>query len=195
MERKATLKRVTQETDITLSLNLDGEGRYAIAAGIPFLEHMLTLFAVHGGFDLEIRASGDLQVDAHHTVEDIGIVLGQAITKTLGDRRGIARYGEATLPMDEALIGVYLDLSNRPYLCYEVSFPVPRTGTFDLELVEEFFRAVSQNAGMTLHIHKICGKNGHHIAEAMFKGFARALKSATRLEGNTGNVPSSKGVL
>ncbi len=195
MKRKATLKRTTKETEISLTLNLDGSGRQTIESGIPFLDHMLTLFAVHGGFDLDLVAQGDLEVDGHHTVEDIGIVLGQAISRALGERGGIARFGEATLPMDEALAGVYLDLSNRPYLCYEVNFPTQKTGTFDLELVEEFFRAVSQNAGMTLHIHKICGKNGHHIAEAIFKGFARALKDAVRVgEWGTG-IPSSKGVL
>ena len=195
MERIATLKRTTKETDITLRLNLDGEGRYNIKSGIPFLDHMLALFAVHGAFDLDLQARGDLEVDDHHTVEDVGIVLGQAISKTLGDRKGITRYGEATLPMDEALTGVYLDLSNRPYLRYEVTYPNPRTGTFDLDLVEEFFRAVSQNAGMTLHIHKIWGKNGHHIAEAIFKGFARALDTATSMGKRGSELPSSKGVL
>jgi len=195
MERMAVLERETRETHITLSLNLDGTGRYAIETGIPFLDHMLTLFAVHGLFDLEVRAMGDLEVDAHHTVEDLGIVLGQAISEALGERRGIVRYGEATLPMDESLVGVYLDLSNRPYLCYQVSFSASKTGTFDLELVEEFFRAVSQNAGMTLHIHKVCGKNGHHIVEAIFKGFARALDAAIRVGRGGKKIPSSKGVL
>ena len=195
MERIATVKRTTKETDVSLSLNLDGTGRSAISSGIPFLDHMLTLFAAHGGFDLDLQATGDLEVDGHHTVEDIGIVLGQAISKALGDRKGITRFGEATLPMDEALAGVYLDLSNRPYLCYEVSFPSQKTGTFDMELLEEFFRAVSQNAGMTLHIHKLCGRNGHHIAEAVFKGFARALGAATSLSPRQSGIPSTKGVL
>ncbi len=195
MERKISLKRVTKETDITLTLNLDGRGSPRIETGIPFMNHMLTLFAVHGGFDLEILAKGDLEVDDHHTVEDVGIVLGQAISKALGERKGITRYGEATLPMDEALAGVYLDLSNRPYLCYKVDYPAQKSGSFDLELVEEFFRAVAFNGGITLHIHKICGKNGHHIAEAVFKGFARALRQAVRVTGDGETLPSSKGVL
>ena len=195
MERTATLKRATKETDITLTLTLDGRGEHRIRSGIAFLDHMLILFAVHGGFDLELTARGDLEVDAHHTVEDIGIVLGQAISKALGDRKGINRYGEATLPMDEALAGVYLDLSNRPYLCYEVTYPAQKTGTFDLELIEEFFRAVTFNGGITLHIHKICGKNGHHIVEAIFKGFARALCQAVRITRDESVLPSSKGVL
>ena len=193
MERNISLKRVTKETDITLTLNLDGTGSYKIETGIPFMNHMLTLFAVHGGFDLEILARGDLEVDDHHTVEDMGIVLGQAISKALGERKGITRYGEATLPMDEALAGIYLDLSNRPYLCYKVDYPAQKTGAFDLELVEEFFRAVAFNGGITLHIHKICGKNGHHISEAIFKGFARALRQAVQITGEA--LPSSKGVL
>ncbi|RTZ92015.1 MAG: imidazoleglycerol-phosphate dehydratase HisB [Deltaproteobacteria bacterium] len=195
MERKISLKRVTKETDITLTLNLDGRGSPRIETGIPFMNHMLTLFAVHGGFDLEILAKGDLEVDDHHTVEDVGIVLGQAISKALGERKGITRYGEATLPMDEALAGVYLDLSNRPYLCYKVDYPAQKSGSFDLELVEEFFRAVAFNGGITLHIHKICGKNGHHIAEAVFKGFARALCQSVRVTGDGETLPSSKGVL
>ncbi len=195
MERTISLKRVTKETDITLTLNLDGKGTCSIETGIPFMDHMLNLFAVHGGFDLDITAKGDLEVDDHHTVEDMGIVLGQAISKALGERKGINRYGEATLPMDEALVGVYLDLSNRPYLCYQVVYPVQKTGAFDLELIEEFFRALSFNGGITLHIHKICGKNGHHIAEAAFKGFARALSQAVQVTGDEAVPPSSKGVL
>lgn len=195
MERIISLKRATKETAVTLTLNLDGKGTYNIKTGLPFLDHMLTLFAVHGAFDLEIHAKGDLEVDDHHTVEDIGIVLGQAISKALSDRKGINRYGEATIPMDEALAGVYLDLSNRPYLCYKVTYLTPRSGAFDLELIEEFFRAVSFNGGITLHIHKLCGKNGHHIAEAIFKGFAIALDIATRTGQSGLAVPSSKGVL
>ncbi len=195
MERTVSLKRTTKETDITLTLNLDGKGEHRIETGIPFLDHMLTLFAVHGGFDLNLTARGDLEVDAHHTVEDVGIVLGQAVSKVLGNRRGIARYGGATLPMDEALAGVYLDLSNRPFLCYEVTFSAQKTGTFDMELIEEFFRAVAFNGGITLHIHKLCGKNGHHIAEAIFKGFARALRQAVAMAGDAKALPSSKGVL
>jgi imidazoleglycerol-phosphate dehydratase len=193
-ERTISLKRVTKETDITLTLNLDGKGTGTIKSGIPFLDHMLTLFAVHGGFNLDVQARGDVDVDDHHTVEDIGIVLGQAVSKALDDRKGINRYGEATLPMDEALAGIYLDLSNRPYLCYEVTFPAQKTGSFDLELIEEFFRAVAFNGGITLHIHKLCGKNGHHIAEAIFKGFARALRRAVERNAD-GSLPSSKGVL
>ena len=193
-ERTISLKRVTKETDITLTLNLDGKGTGTIKSGIPFLDHMLTLFAVHGGFNLDVQARGDVDVDDHHTVEDVGIVLGQAVSKALDDRKGINRYGEATLPMDEALAGIYLDLSNRPYLCYEVTFPAQKTGSFDLELIEEFFRAVAFNGGITLHIHKLCGKNGHHIAEAIFKGFARALRRAVERNAD-GSLPSSKGVL
>lgn len=195
MERSISLRRSTKETDIALTLNLDGKGDHDIKTGVPFLDHMLTLFAVHGDFDLEIHAKGDIEVDYHHTVEDIGIVLGQAISKALGGRKGINRYGEATLPMDEALTGVYLDLSNRPYLCYKVTYSTAKTGSFDLELIEEFFRAVSFNGGITMHIHKLCGKNGHHIAEAIFKGFARALDIATGMVKSGKVSPSSKGVL
>ncbi len=189
------MKRTTKETDISLTLNMDGEGHCHVDSGIPFLDHMLTNFAIHGAFDLELSAKGDIEVDDHHTVEDIGIVLGQAISQALGERKGITRYGEATLPMDDALVGVYLDLSNRPYLCYKVTYPTPKSGNFDLELVEEFFRAISHNAGISLHIHRICGKNGHHIVEAIFKGFARALAEATRPVGNGSTIPSSKGIL
>ncbi len=195
MERVATLKRTTRETEISLSLKLEGKGYHEIATGVAFLDHMLTLLAVHGRFDLSVKARGDIEVDDHHTVEDVGIVLGQALSSALGQRRGIRRYGEATLPMDEALVGVYLDLSNRPYLMYDVSFPSQKTGTFDLELIEEFFRAIAVHGGVTLHIVKLRGKNGHHIAEAIFKGFARALREAVRLDGDGDSLPSSKGVL
>lgn len=195
MARKTTIKRTTKETSIALSIDLDGKGSCEISTGIPFFDHMLTLFSVHGGFDLKLEARGDIEVDHHHTVEDVGIVLGQCISKALGDRKGITRYGEMTLPMDEALVGIYMDLSNRPYLCYEVSFSANRTGTFDLELVEEFFRAVSIHGGITLHIHKLCGKNGHHIVEAIFKGFARALAKAVAITSDPRCIPSSKGVL
>lgn len=192
--RKAEIHRVTTETEIALSLLLDGSGRCQLATGVPFLEHMLNLFAVHGGFDLQLEAKGDLEVDGHHTVEDIGICLGQAISRALGDKAGIRRYGCCHLPMDETLVRVVLDLSNRPYLHCEAPVKELYLGTFDTMLVPEFFRAVCQHGGITLHMDLLHGVNGHHIIEALFKGFGRALAEATEpLAG--GGVMSSKGCL
>ncbi len=180
MSRSADLSRKTAETDITLKLNIDGRGNSTIDTGIGFLDHMLTLFSKHGLLDLELKACGDLQVDAHHTVEDIGIVLGQALKESLGDKKSIKRYGNSHVPMDEALAMVSLDFGGRPYLVYNVSYTNERVGDMETELVEEFFRAVSANAGMNLHINVLYGSNNHHIAEAVFKAFGRAVDEAAR---------------
>ncbi len=184
--------RVTRETDIELTLNLDGTGKAEIHTGIGFFDHMLSAFALHGGFDLTVEAKGDLEVDCHHTVEDTGIVLGQAFAEALGDKSGIARYGTAFLPMDEALAFVTLDISNRPYLVFEAAFLSDAVGGFDLQMVEEFFRAFSFQAGITLHAKTLCGRNDHHKAEALFKGLARALRQAVV---PADGVQSTKGVL
>jgi imidazoleglycerol-phosphate dehydratase len=194
MERKSSIARKTAETDIEMRLDLDGTGKSEIDTGVPFLDHMLTLFAVHGFFDLYIKAEGDILVDDHHTVEDIGICLGQAIASTLSEKKGIARYGSCYLPMDEALVRVVIDISNRPYLHYAAGVTEQKLGTFDTALAKEFFRAVCQHAGITLHIDLLHGENGHHIIEAIFKGFARVMNSATteiEIEG----ALSSKGCL
>ncbi|NLM75106.1 MAG: imidazoleglycerol-phosphate dehydratase HisB [Clostridiaceae bacterium] len=193
--RKAEITRKTSETDISLGLCLDGQGKSNIDTGIGFLDHMLTLFSAHGGFDLDVSCKGDLNVDAHHTVEDIGIVLGKAISEALGDRKSITRYGDSLIPMDEALALVSLDLSNRPYLHFEVPFTASKIGDMETELFEEFFRAVSVNAGMTLHIKLIHGKNNHHVIEAVFKAFGRALKKAAGIDTDIKGVMSTKGVL
>ncbi|MGL1932000.1 MAG: imidazoleglycerol-phosphate dehydratase HisB [Desulfotalea sp.] len=192
--RKATIIRKTNETDIRLEINLDGSGQHLIDTGVPFLNHMLTLFAVHGSFDLSLKADGDIDIDDHHTTEDIGIVLGQAIAQALGDKGGISRYSHVYLPMDEALVRVVMDLSNRPFLQYDVPVIEQKLGTFDSCMVKEFFRAVSQLAGITLHIDMIHGENGHHIIEAVFKGFGRALSQAIQPI-DSGKVLSSKGCL
>ena len=192
--RTAEIVRVTAETDITLKLNLDGTGASTVATGIGFLDHMLTLFAAHGRFDLEVRCKGDNQVDDHHSAEDIGIALGQAFAKALGEKRGINRYGSFLLPMDEALIQVALDISGRSCLCYGLEIPTEKIGSFDTELVEEFFLAFVRNCPMSLHIRQLAGKNSHHIAEGTFKGVARALKEAVLSDG-TDAIPSTKGVL
>lgn len=184
--------RVTRETDIELTLNLDGTGKAEIHTGIGFFDHMLSAFALHGGFDLTVEAKGDLEVDCHHTVEDTGIVLGQAFAEALGDKSGIARYGTAFLPMDEALAFVTLDISNRPYLVFEAAFLSDAVGDFDLQMVEEFFRAFSFQAGITLHAKTLYGRNDHHKAEALFKGLARALRQAVV---PADGVQSTKGVL
>ena len=190
--RAAEIHRKTNETDIELSLSLDGGARN-ISTGIGFFDHMLTALSVHGGLGLELRVKGDLEVDCHHTVEDTGIVLGQALAKALGDRSGIRRYGHAFIPMDEALGFCALDISGRPFLVFEGDFPQAVAGAFDCCMTEEFFRAVSVNSGLTLHLRCEYGKNSHHMIEALFKAFAHALKGAVEVTG--GGVLSSKGVL
>ncbi len=192
--RQAKIERTTKETSISLVINLDGEGKYQITTGVPFLDHMLTLFAVHGFFDLKLEAKGDTEVDDHHTVEDIGICLGKALSQALQDKSGIARYGSCFLPMDETLVRVVVDLSNRPFLHYNAPVTEQKLGTFDTLLCKEFFRAVCQHAGLTLHIDLLHGENGHHIIEAVFKGFARAIAEAVRPLA-AGKVLSSKGCL
>jgi imidazoleglycerol-phosphate dehydratase len=192
--RRAVISRKTGETDINLELSLDGTGTRSIDTGVPFLDHMLTLFAVHGFYDVSIRAKGDTDVDDHHSVEDIGICLGKAIAETLADKGGVARYGSCYLPMDETLVRVVVDISNRPFLHYGVTVGEQKIGAFDAVLVKEFFRAVVQHAGLTLHIDLLHGENGHHIIEAIFKGFARALKSAVSRVALSGPL-SSKGCL
>ena len=186
--------RKTAETDIRLCLNLDGSGKTEIDTGCGFLDHMLTLFAAHGKFDLRVTCVGDTQVDDHHSVEDIGICLGQAFQKALGDKRGITRYGSFLLPMDEALILTAVDISGRSCLCYGLEIPTQKIGTFDTELVEEFFLAFVRNCPMSLHIRQMAGKNSHHIVEGTFKSLGRALKAAVALDG-TDAIPSTKGVL
>ncbi len=194
--RVATIARKTAETDIHLTLNLDGQGSSDIQSGCGFLDHMLTLFAKHGGFDLTLTCKGDTYVDDHHTVEDIGICLGQALTEALGDKRGICRYGYFILPMDEALILTALDLSGRTTLCCELELPAQKVGSFDTELVEEFFAALSRSGALTLHIRQMAGKNTHHIIEGTFKSFARSLKAAVAIdEKNADKIPSTKGSL
>ncbi|MCD6534357.1 MAG: imidazoleglycerol-phosphate dehydratase HisB [Deltaproteobacteria bacterium] len=194
--RIAEINRKTAETTIKLALVLDGNGRSQIATGIPFIDHMLTLFARHSGCDLEIMASGDLEVDFHHTVEDLGICLGQALSQALGDMGGIARYGEAQIPMDEALCGVVVDISKRPFLVFNLALTAPKVGDLDSELIEEFFRAFAVHGGLTLHINLHYGKNQHHIFEAAFKATAHALHRAwTPLTELQGQVLSTKGTL
>jgi imidazoleglycerol-phosphate dehydratase len=196
MSRKAEIKRKTNETDVTLSLNIDGTGRGTIDTGIPFMDHMLRLLAAHSFMDLDIKARGDIEVDHHHTMEDIGICLGAVISEALGDRKGIARYGEAHLPMDETLVRVALDLSNRPFLSYGVPSTLRPSGNFDVGLIKEFLRAFVNYGGITLHVDLIHGEEPHHIAEAIFKGLARALDSAATPERRLGNgIRSTKGTL
>ena len=195
MSRTASIERVTKETRIRLSINLDGSGVGKICTSVPFLDHMLDLFARHGLFDLEVEAQGDIDIDFHHTVEDIGIVLGQAIKEALGDKKGIRRYGQATVPMDETLASVALDLSGRPYLIYNVRLPKVKIGEFDVELGREFFQAFVNNAGINLHLNVMYGDNVHHVLEACFKGFARALDTATQLDPRIEGVMSTKGKL
>jgi len=192
--REAVLERNTNETKIKLKLFLDDfNAESDISTGIGFLDHMLNLFAFRAGVDLSIKCNGDLEIDGHHTVEDVGIVLGQAISEALGDKRGINRYGSARLPMDECLAQVDTDICNRPYLVFNAQFPNEKVGDFETELTEEFFRAVATHAGMTLHINMLYGKNTHHMIEAMFKAFGVAFKQAIEITG--GGVPSTKGVL
>ena len=192
--RTCEISRKTAETDIFLSLNLDGTGKSTVDTGCGFLDHMLTLFAAHGKFDLQVKCTGDTQVDDHHSAEDIGICLGSAFQKALGDKRGITRYGSFLLPMDEALILTAVDISGRSCLCYSLEIPTEKIGTFDTELVEEFFLAFTRNCPMSLHIRQLAGKNSHHIVEGAFKSAARALKAAVALDGSN-DIPSTKGVL
>lgn len=195
MSRTATIERSTKETQIRLHLDVDGRGRADIQTGVGFLDHMLTLFAHHGRFDLEVHATGDLHVDPHHTVEDVGIALGQAIARALGEKAGITRYGHFMLPMDEALVLCALDLSGRPYLVLELELTNPRLGEMDTELVQDFFQAVADNARMNLHIRQLSGRNTHHIVEAAFKATARALDAATQADPRVDGIPSTKGTV
>lgn len=194
--RKGELKRKTAETDIELSLTLDGTGKSSIDTGCGFLDHMLTLFASHGRFDLNVSCKGDTNVDFHHSVEDVGICLGKAFSDAIGDCKGIKRYGNMILPMDESLVLCALDVSGRAYLNYDVSITAEKIGEFDTELIEEFFFAFVRNSGVTLHIKQLDGKNAHHIAEAAFKAFARALRQAVEIDiQSKDEIPSTKGVL
>ena len=194
--RTSEVIRKTAETDITLKLNLDGTGKCAIATGCGFLDHMLTLFAAHGKFDLTVICKGDTHVDDHHTVEDVGIALGQAFSQALGEKRGITRYGNFILPMDEALILSAVDISGRSYLGYQLQIPAYKIGTFDAELIEEFFLGFVRNCPMSLHIRKLAGTNSHHIAEGAFKSVARSMKAAVAIDAAAADViPSTKGVL
>ena len=194
--RNAEIKRKTAETDIFLALDLEGEGETAIDTGIGFLDHMLTLFARHGGMALTVKCVGDTQVDGHHSAEDIGICLGSALREALGECRGITRYGSMILPMDETLILSAVDVSGRSYLAFEVDFPTQRVGDFDTELVKEFFLAFVRKAELTLHIRELAGENSHHIAEGIFKSVARSLRAAVAVDAKNGDaIPSTKGVL
>lgn len=195
MPRTATIDRQTAETKISLTLSLDGTGQANIRTGVGFFDHMLTLFAKHGLFDLTVQADGDLHVDAHHTVEDVGICLGKALAQSLGDKQGIVRYGSKTLPMEETLLTAALDLSGRMWFVYRVEFPTEKIGEFDTELVETFWQAVAANALMNLHLVLHYGGNSHHIAEAQFKATARALREAVSVDPRQTGVPSSKGTL
>ena len=195
MSRIATIDRTTNETTINLTLDLDGRGKHQIESGVPFLDHMLTQIARHGFFDLQICAKGDLEIDAHHTVEDLAICLGEAFKQALGDKVGVRRYGRGSMPMHEALAAVVLDFSGRPFLVYNVPLPKAQVGNFELELVEEFFTAFCNHAGANVHVNLAYGDNLHHIVEAVFKAFARALDEATQLDPRVEGVLSSKGTL
>ena len=195
MKRSAEVERKTTETSIQMTLNLDGNGTCSLDTGIPFLDHMFELMAAHGFMDVTIKAKGDIEVDFHHTVEDLGICFGKAIKQALGNKKAIKRYGQATVPMDEALATVVLDISNRPYLSYKVPLKMRVTGQFDVGILNEFFRALSNHAGLTIHIELNSGEDPHHSAEAIFKAFARALDQATQREERLTKVPSTKGVL
>ncbi len=195
MERHAARRRTTRETDVSVELCLDGRGSASVGTGVPFLDHMLDALARHGLLDLEVRASGDTAVDDHHTVEDVGIVLGGVVRDALGDMRGIARYGSAAVPMDEALVLCAIDVSGRGQAHVDLRFPVERIGTFDVQLVKEFLIAFAANAGVTLHVRQLAGENAHHIAEAAFKALARALMEAVRIDPRVAGVPSTKGSL
>ena len=194
--RNATIERTTKETSVSLALTLEGSGKNEIASGCGFLDHMLTLFAVHGRFDIALSCKGDTDVDDHHTVEDIGIALGEAFKAALGDKRGITRYGSIILPMDEALILAAVDISGRDMLVYDMPIPTEKVGSFDTELVKEFLIAFTRKAEITLHVKELAGENSHHIIEGCFKALARALRTAVKIDAETANeVPSSKGVL
>ncbi len=195
MVRTSNIERSTFETKISVNLNIDGSGVNNIDTGIGFFDHMLTHISKHGFMDLTIKADGDLDVDCHHTVEDVGIVLGKCFAEALGTKSGIKRYGYAVVPMDEALVLCAVDFSGRPMLCFDGEFTVPTLGTFDTEMVEEFFRAVSDNCGLNVHIKVLAGKNNHHIAEAMFKAFGRAVDMATTIDERINGVMSTKGML
>jgi len=195
MSRTASIDRKTAETTVSLTLNIDGTGKSQIATGIGFFDHGLTLFARHGLFDLEVSAKGDLEVDYHHTVEDVGIVLGQTFLKALGDKAGIRRYGYCFAPMDETLVRVVVDISGRPYLGYRAPSKVEAIGLFSFQLVEEFLRAFAMQSGVTLHVDILEGKDAHHMAEGIFKGLARALDAATEKDARVVGVPSTKGLL
>ncbi|MBI1824504.1 MAG: imidazoleglycerol-phosphate dehydratase HisB [Nitrospirae bacterium] len=193
--RKALIERKTAETSIRLSLKIEGTGKSKVHSSIPFLDHMLTLWSKHGNFDLELKSKGDLEIDDHHLVEDIGISLGLAIQKAIGDKEGIRRYGLAYVPMDEALAQVIVDVSGRPYLVYQISLMKKKIKTFDIDLIEHFFEALAQKSGLTLHIHVPYGKNPHHVIEAIFKAFGRALDQALQIDSRIRGVLSTKGIL
>jgi len=194
--RKASIERNTKETRIRVAVNLDGSGVYTVSTGVGFLDHMLEQLSRHSLIDLEVKAEGDLHIDAHHTTEDVGIAIGEAVNKALGDRKGITRYGSALIPMDETLSRVALDLSNRPYLIWKVKFDRPKLGDMDTELFKEWFQAFAQAAGVTLHVETLYGENNHHIVESCFKALARALREAIEIDPRKANaVPSTKGVL
>jgi len=194
--RRATVKRKTKETDISVTVNLDGSGVSDISTGIGFLDHMLDQLARHSLMDITVKAKGDLHIDFHHTTEDTGIALGEAVSKALGDRTGICRYGSALSPMDETLTMVTLDASNRPFLVWKANFPTPKVGEMDTELFKEWFQAFAQNAGVTLHVENLYGANSHHIVESSFKGLARALRTAVEIDfRRAGEIPSTKGAL
>jgi len=196
LTRTATVHRTTRETDVKVSLNLDGQGQHSTHTGVPFLDHMLSQISSHGLIDLEVHATGDLEIDDHHTNEDVGITLGQALAQALGDRKGIVRFGHFIAPLDESLVQVVLDFSGRPHLSYDLEIPTQRVGTYDTQLVREFFVAVVNHSQMTLHVRQLAGINSHHIIEAAFKAFARCLRMAVEQDLRRGNtIPSSKGVL
>jgi imidazoleglycerol-phosphate dehydratase len=194
-DRRAEVRRKTKETAVVLKLNLDGSGKHSVVTGIPFFDHMLSLLAYHSRMDLSVKAKGDIGVDAHHTVEDVGICLGDGIRKALGEAKGIQRYGATMIPMDETLVSIALDVSMRPCLVFQMKLRRSKIGTFDPELVEEFFKALCNHARVTLHINLLYGRNSHHMVEAVFKGFGRALRAAVSVDPRSSRVPSTKGVL
>jgi imidazoleglycerol-phosphate dehydratase len=194
--RKGVIKRITKETDVEVAVDLDGTGASSIATGIGFLDHMLDLLARHSRIDLSVKAKGDLHIDHHHTTEDVGIAVGQAVKQALGDMKGITRYADVHVPMDEALTRVAIDISGRPYLLFKAEFARNKVGTFDTELVQEWFRAFAMNSGMTVHLETLYGANDHHIAESCFKGLARALRAAVAIDARVPDeIPSTKGTL